>query len=720
MYPLQGKFDAKVLWGGLPKFKPMLSFAVSRKLKQFRKQIPFLPKLYAVSMAFIVFSCTHTPNTHMNHLENSSSPYLLQHAQQPVDWFPWGDEALNQAVTQDKLIIISIGYSTCHWCHVMAHETFDDTAAARFMNENFISIKVDREERPDIDQVYMRAVQMMTGQGGWPLNVVALPDGRPIWGGTYFPKDKWLTSLQRILEVQNDDPESVLDYATKLQEGIGVSSTLVSSGEGPSIDEELFHVMRHNWSRRWDTIEGGPNKAPKFPLPNNYSYLLRYAHQFDDADALKQVERTLDAMAASGLYDQVGGGFTRYSTDSQWRIPHFEKMLYDNGQLLSLYADGYKIWQKEEYQNIILETAEFLNRELKSESGLYFSALDADTEGEEGKFYVWTTEEMQNALGDDADEFANIALWKGRALWENGNHVILRSANVPRHPKWSEWMQKLFTIRENRTKPGVDTKMLAAWNALTISGLSDAAMALKNESLALQAVELGTAFEKAFINDGDVWHAYGQEGGYIRGFHDDYALTIKAFMDLHKLTANTHWLELAQSLTASSIALFSDENGPFFWYTDDKSEQLISRSHETEDNVIPSSNAVMATNLFELGRAFGNNEWAERAVKMTTIALEEAERYPEGYSQWGQCALDIHGPFSEVVVYGEGAQQLLTDLNARYTPNIITIASESPTSLSPFENRYIEGETRIYVCEQQACQLPVSTVEEAVNLIKAN
>lgn len=673
--------------------------------------------LIACILAAIVTSCT-SEKMHMNHLNSSSSPYLKQHAHQPVDWYPWGEEALQKAKEENKLLIISIGYSTCHWCHVMAHESFDDDSVAAFMNEHFISIKVDREERPDIDQVYMRAVQMMTGQGGWPLNVVALPDGRPIWGGTYFPKDRWVASLNRILEVRRDDPESVEDYAQKLQEGVQLSSTLAPTGESPAIDEELFHVFRHNWSRRWDSVNGGNAKAPKFPLPNNMLFLLRYAYQYEDSEALNHVERTLDAMAAGGIYDHVGGGFARYSVDAEWRVPHFEKMLYDNGQLLELYATAYQVWPKAEYKAIITETAAFLNREMLDETGVYYSALDADTEGEEGKFYVWTTAEIESALGEDAEAFKEAALWDSKARWEHGNHVVLKDIGANRHPKWSQWMSILFQLREQRTKPGVDYKLLSAWNALALSGLSKAALALNDENLKQQATRLGEAIERTFVtSNGEIWHSSGENGGYIRGFHDDYALMTKAYLDIHALNGDEAYLNRAISFAEKSIELFADSSSPYFWYTDHQAEVLIARSHETEDNVIPASNSIMATQLFRLGRALGRIEWEEMAIAMTQQSLEQAERYPESYSQWAMCAMDIHGPFREVVISGPNTSGLSGLLQQNYLPNCIVLINREPSALEPFENRYVSDETRIYVCEERACQIPVTSTDEALELL---
>ncbi|TNE27582.1 MAG: thioredoxin domain-containing protein [Bacteroidetes bacterium] len=683
-----------------------------------QRTITFRLHLYLFSALFAMLSCTPNNTSSMNHLKNSSSPYLLQHAHQPVDWYPWGEEALQKAVEEDKLIIISVGYSTCHWCHVMAHETFDDDSVAAFMNENFICIKVDREERPDIDQVYMRAVQMMTGQGGWPLNCVALPDGRPIWGGTYFPKDRWVASLSKILEVRKDDPASVIDYASKLQEGMQISSTLVASEDPVPMDTELFHVMRHNWSRRWDTIEGGPNKAPKFPLPNNYQFLLRYGIQFEDSAALNQTKLTLDAMFKGGLYDHVGGGFTRYSTDAQWRIPHFEKMLYDNGQLLELYANAYKVWKDENYEHVMRQTIGFLNREMKAENGLFYSALDADSEGEEGKFYVWTTDEIKSVLGDGFDRFAELTDWNGRAHWEDENHVILiHPKNTPTLPEWTKWMSLLSAKRDERIRPSTDTKLLSAWNALAISGMIESALALQDNNLKSECIELGNLYYTSFIEGNHVWHAYGENGGYIKGFADDYALSIRLFLKLNTISGNEIWLQRAEEITESALNLFGNPDSPLLWYTSSSHEELVAKSQETEDNVIPSANGLMARNLFQLARALGKSEWEERAQAMTELVIPQAESYPESYTEWAQCALDMHGPFREVALVGENGSDLAFEMGATYHPSALILSSDTKSNEPPFESRFIPGETFIYVCEDRRCQLPVRSIEEAQALI---
>lgn len=653
----------------------------------------------------------------MNRLSESSSPYLQQHANQPVHWYPWGEEALNKAREENKLIIISIGYSTCHWCHVMAHEVFDDDSVAAFMNEHFISIKVDREERPDIDQVYMRAVQMMTGQGGWPLNCVALPDGRPVWGGTYFPKDRWVASLRKILDVRKEDPEAVEDYAEKLEEGIRISGTLAPVQDPAPLDEDLFHAMRHNWSRRWDSVEGGPNKAPKFPLPGNYLYLLRYASQFDDAKALNHVRLTLNAMYRGGLYDHVGGGFTRYSTDAQWRIPHFEKMLYDNGQLLELYAEAYKVWKDPAYERVLRRTTDFLMRELRAENGLFYSALDADSEGEEGRFYVWTSEEVDLILKEEAGHFKEVADWNGRGYWEDGKHVVLISPEATIPDAWNKWMELLSSERSKRIRPSTDTKFLSAWNAIAISGIAKAASALSDREIMQLAVEAGEEFFRQFYHDEILWHALGERGTYIEGFSDDYALAARCCIDLHAVTADPVWLERAYEITQRSLDLFGSEDSPLLWYAGKDQETLISKTQETQDNVIPSANSVAARNLFRLGRALGKPEWEDRSLTMVQMILEDAATYPESYTEWLQSALDIRGPFREVSVVGPEAPELLSGLCSKYIPNAILMGTTHPSELPPFESRHTGEITRIFVCEERRCELPVGSIEEALTLI---
>lgn len=366
---------------------------------------------------------------HRNALINESSPYLLQHAHNPVNWYPWGEEALQKAADENKLIIISIGYSACHWCHMMERESFEDTAVAKVMNDNFVCIKVDREERPDIDQVYMDAVQLMTGRGGWPLNCIALPDGKPFFGGTYFKKDQWVSVLERVVNEFNTNAEEVYEFADRLTSGVQQNELIALNGEAAAFEKSTLQTTLENWEAQFDKVEGGPNRAPKFPLPNNYLFLMRYASLFNDSEVDAHVELTLDKMARGGIYDQLGGGFARYSTDERWKVPHFEKMLYDNAQLVGLYSEAFTRYGKEDYAQVVRESLAFIERELSDKSGAFYSALDADSEGEEGMYYIWTKEELKSLLGEDFPLFADYfnvnssGIWEKRALHSSSRHA---------------------------------------------------------------------------------------------------------------------------------------------------------------------------------------------------------------------------------------------------------------------------------------------------------
>ncbi|NNC84490.1 MAG: thioredoxin domain-containing protein, partial [Bacteroidia bacterium] len=362
---------------------------------------------------------TDTKHKYSNALVNETSPYLLQHAHNPVNWYPWGDEALQKAKDENKLLLISVGYSACHWCHVMERESFEDSLVASIMNDNFINIKVDREERPDIDQIYMTAVQLMTGSGGWPLNCIALPDGRPVFGGTYFPKEKWTEALENISQIYDEDPEKVMEYATKLTGGVKQAELIPLNTSNDAFDIADLDNMYDNWSKKFDYNNGGPNRAPKFPIPNNYQYLLRYNYFKQDTKLTEYLETTLDKIAMGGIYDHLGGGFARYSTDIIWKVPHFEKMLYDNAQLVSLYSEAYQVYPKQMYKDAVYETCAFVKREMMDKTGAFYSAYDADSEGVEGKFYVWKEEELKNLLGEGFDLFAEYYNVNSYGFWEH-------------------------------------------------------------------------------------------------------------------------------------------------------------------------------------------------------------------------------------------------------------------------------------------------------------
>ena len=449
--------------------------------------------LLLIIFSLFIYSCNTqnkkemSDHSYTNSLINESSPYLLQHAHNPVDWYPWGKEALDKAKKENKLLLISIGYAACHWCHVMEHESFEDTVVAKIMNQNFINIKIDREERPDIDQIYMNAVQLMTGRGGWPLNCIALPDGRPVWGGTYFPKENWVDALNQISKIYNDDPKKLEEYATKLTEGVQKSDLITLNTTQASFSKIELDTIVEKWKKYMDFDLGGSVGSPKFPIPSNFEFLLRYAKQTNNQEIDLYVNNSLSKMAMGGIYDQVGGGFARYSVDSKWHIPHFEKMLYDNGQMVSLYSNAYLATKNPLYKTTVYETIQFIERELLDKSGGFYSSLDADSnndkgELEEGIFYVWSEAELKEVIKDDFPLFKDYYNISSEWKWEHENYNLHRTKSdkeiIDTHQisgkelkeKVKNWKSILLKQREKRSRPRLDDKILTSWNALMLKG----------------------------------------------------------------------------------------------------------------------------------------------------------------------------------------------------------------------------------------------------------
>lgn len=667
-----------------------------------------------------------------NELIHETSPYLLQHAQNPVNWQPWGEKALNQAKSENKLLLISIGYSACHWCHVMEHESFEDEAVAQIMNDHFVCIKIDREERPDIDHIYMSAVQLLTGRGGWPLNCIALPDGRPIWGGTYFPKESWVQALEAVSKFYTENPEKTEEYATKLQEGIEQSTLVPISKENSAIDPLLLPNVRKRWQGYFDTKNGGTKGAPKFMLPNNWQFLLRAGVQFQDQTITNQVKLTLQKMAFGGLYDQAGGGFARYSTDELWKVPHFEKMLYDNAQLLRLYAEAWQIDPNPLYEQTGSETFDFLKREMLSPENGFYSALDADSEGEEGKFYTWTIAELQEIIGEDFKLFCEYYNVNSIGFWEHNQYILMRTESDESfaekhqlslnelHQEIQTWKQKLLAEREKRIRPGLDDKILASWNAMTISGLVSSYKAFgEHEYLELALANATFLKEKMISADGEVFHSYKDSQAKISGFLEDYSFMIEACLALFEVTGETSWIELAQQLTEQSIAQFYDQLNMFFYFTSDKQTELITRTIEVYDNVIPSSNSVMARNLLRLSYLLDRPDYKKIAENMLERMTGNISEYPSGYSNWAQLLMDFIRSPREVVIIGEKAISHLKNLQKHYLPDVIFCASTTASDLSLLKDRYVSGKTLIYICQDNTCQLPVETVEDALRLLSS-
>ena len=670
-------------------------------------------------------------HAHTNRLAGESSPYLLQHAHNPVDWYPWGEEAYSKARAENKLVLVSIGYSSCHWCHVMERESFENDSIAAIMNERFVCIKVDREERPDVDQVYMSAVQLMTGRGGWPLNCFTLPDGRPAYGGTYYPPAQWKQVLLDLSETWKREPDRVKSYAEQLHDGVKGSELVHLNEDPPEFTQKDLAAFFSAWKSDFDPHYGGPDRAPKFPMPNNLQYLLRYGTLANNNTALKHVELTLDQMAMGGIFDQVGGGFARYSTDVLWKVPHFEKMLYDNAQLISLYSRGYQMFNDPMYKDVVERTIAWTLREMTSADGAFFSALDADSEGEEGKFYVWTKEELQQVLGADfalAQAYYNV---NEKGLWEDGNYILLRSKSdedFAREKGMSMDQLRgnvaridaaLMAARERRIRPGLDNKSLVSWNALMVTALCDASEALGNKDWSIAAARnMDLLLTKCRREDGGLWHSYKDGRASINGYLEDYAFTSEALLALYSITFDERWLNEARKLAEHAIAHFHDEASGMFWFTSDQDPPLIARKMETTDNVIPASNSAMANALFQLGHLFDEPRYLTISEHMLNNVKPKMNEYPSGYSNWAQLMLGHVFPYYEIAITGPEAGQRRAEFGAHYLPNRMFLGTSAASTLPLLEGKLMGNSTTIFVCENKVCRLPVASVDEALKQLK--
>ena len=700
-----------------------------------------LSRLFFLLLCLAFFSCkidkTEAQKTHhqfTNELINQSSPYLLQHAHNPVNWYPWGQKALEKAKAENKMLIISVGYAACHWCHVMEHESFEDTTVANFMNQHFVAIKVDREERPDVDDVYMSACQLASKEGcGWPLNAFALPDGRPVWAGTYFPKKPWLEVLEYFKNEWQKSPQKMEEYATKLTEGVGQMETIPVRSEVAEFSRTSLDKIAEHFLQRIDFQRGGRVGAPKFPMPSNYEFLLKYHHFTGNPRALKAVTLTLDEMANGGIFDHLGGGFARYSTDEQWLVPHFEKMLYDNAQLVSLYSQAFQVSRNPAYATVVEETLEFIGREMTSREGAFYSSLDADSEGEEGKFYVWQKEEIDSILGSDAAVFCDFFEITQKGNWENGKNILYRRKETGAVAKKYELAPdqlntliasekaKLFKARSQRIRPALDDKTLTGWNALMLKAYVDAYRAFGKKSYLDAALKNGHfILEKMLRPDGGLNRNFKDGSSVINAFLDDYALTIDAFTALCQVTFDEAWLYRAKGLTEYVLQHFSDENSSLIFYTSDLDPPLIARKMETSDNVIPGSNSVMAANLHLLGLYFYKNEWMEKSRQMMhtlSKSVVESEQ-PDFYSNWCQLYLDFVRPPYEVAIVGDDFAVKRDEILKKFLPNAILLGGRDEGTLELLKDKLQEGRTMIYVCQNKVCKLPVEEVSKAMELME--
>ncbi len=655
-------------------------------------------------------------NRQPNALANSTSPYLLQHAYNPVAWQPWSREIWQQAISADKLVIVSIGYSACHWCHVMERETFEDDAAAALMNAHFISIKVDREERPDVDSVYMDAATMMHGHGGWPLNVVCLPDGRPVYAGTYFPKARWMGLLKELALGYKTGPQKYIEYAEKLTSGLGALSSPITDGwDNPDLAKVAIQAYASQ-AAMFDPEWGGYGRAPKFPMPSLYQFLMTLGTE----ESLAHVELTLDRMAEGGIYDQIGGGFARYSVDGEWRVPHFEKMLYDNAQLISLYSRAWARWKKPRYRQVAEESIAFCKRELGNSLGGYFAALDADSEGVEGKFYVWTLAELKGLLTKSEFEEAQRVFGLGKeADWEHGNQVLQRVAE-PRDPaEFGRICQRLLEMRNDRkVRPALDNKLLLNWNALMLTALADAGRTLGNAEYIREAERLCGYMSATFVKEGKAYHTPAESPSPIAGFAEDVLAFAAGLLSLYQATgAEEHALAAKKWLT-QALDNFSDENGEFVYSTGPDTE-LILRKRELQDNVIPCANSVLANVLVGLGTLFGDEEWLNRARKIIQTQAPIIAEHGLYHAHWASAALSLGmgGPW-EIAVAGQLAEEWAEELRASPAGNRLVMTAGDASTLPLLSGKSApEGETVIYVCRNRTCSLPQSSVAQAEALM---
>ncbi len=664
----------------------------------------------------------------MNRLGKESSPYLLQHAHNPVDWFPWGNEAFDLAKKENKLVLVSVGYSACHWCHVMEKEVFEDFECAEYMNMHFINIKVDREERPDVDHVYMDAMHLMGQRGGWPLNVFVLPDGRPIYGGTYFPKQGWLSLLENLVDVHKNDPSKVLEYASKLEKGIR-ENNLLPTEVVDHFDLETLNSVVDHWAGYWDHELGGIKKAPKFPMPNHYLFLVEYAKLSGREEVLDYAHHSISAMAMGGIYDQVGGGFARYSVDEKWKVPHFEKMLYDNAQLISVYSQAYKDRPLPIYRRVVKETFEFLMNELRSPEGLFYSALDADSEGVEGKFYTWTLDELKEMEALDFEFASKYFALNEKGYWEHDLYILLRDKNDEQlcadlslsakelDLKISELRKVLLSQRSTRIRPGLDHKVLFSWNALLIQALAEASVSFDDISMKEVALQTADVLWEKMMTSEKIYRVRTNEANSGFAFADDYAFAIEAFFTLGMLCGENKWMQRSHDLLQIAMEKFLDEKQNMFWFSDEREETLVfTGKMEVGDNVLPAANSVFCRMLYIHGICFDKTAWMELSINMLGKVLPMID-FASGYTNWLRSYnWQVFGLNQLVIVEGDG----ITDIEAlqkTYLPATLIFRSTLHGEL-PLVKSKISSGSGIYVCTGTMCHPPTKQMEDALAIIR--
>ena len=666
-----------------------------------------------------------------NHLINETSPYLLQHAHNPVDWYPWGEEALALARSQDKPILLSIGYAACHWCHVMAHESFEDEETAAYMNRHFVNVKVDREERPDLDSIYMQAVIALTRSGGWPMTVFLTPEGEPFYGGTYFPPAPryGMPSFHQILasvsQAWRDRRAEVRQGASELARHIQQDMNLMA--RGPALDADLLPRAIVQIQRGYDRTWGGFGGAPKFPQPMTIEFLLRHHARFGDQDALAMAEHTLQMMAHGGMYDQVGGGFARYATDDHWLVPHFEKMLYDNAQLSRVYLHAWQVTGSPFYRRVVEEVLDYVLREMRHPAGGFYSSQDADSEGVEGKFYVWQSDEIEAVLGEDADLFMRAYGVTRQGNWEGENILHLprpiaetvQQMNLPPEEGWARLAaarRRLYEARARRVWPGLDDKVLTAWNGLMMPAFAEAGRALQRPDYVQAAVDNAEFLWRTMRQpNGRLWRTW-KAGATARynGYLEDYAYLADGLLALYQTVFDERWFAWATELADIMLTHFADEAHGGFFDTSDDHEALIQRPKDLQDNAVPSGNSMAAHVLLTLGLYTGEDRYTA-AAEATVSALQGAmSQYPTGFAHWLSAAAFVLAQPQEIAIVGrpqaEDTRALLARVRHPYRPfQVVAVAAPEEASRVPLlqQRGQLEGRATAYVCRHFTCQRPV-------------
>lgn len=690
-------------------------------------------------------STAEVTHKHTNKLITESSPYLLQHAHNPVDWFPWGPEAFERAEKEGKPIFLSIGYSTCHWCHVMERESFENEHIAGIMNEHFISIKVDREQRPDVDEIYMKAVQMMTGSGGWPLSVFLMPDGKAFYGGTYFPPNDMLgrPGFERVLlsiaDTWKNNRKALTDSAGKLNELL--QSTIAPVGKGdlsPELLDRAFGYFRSTF----DPVNGGFGSAPKFPQPVNLSMLLGYWYRTGETQALQMVERTLDAMAEGGIYDHIGGGFHRYSTDARWLVPHFEKMLYDQALLSRAYLQAYQITGKKKYARVAREIFDYVLRDMTDAGGGFYSAEDADSEGKEGTFYLWDTKEISSILS--RDEAAVFSAYYGitkAGNFEEDKTILnvklsieelqkkLKKDSAEIETLLTKARSKIFAERTKRIRPHLDDKVIAAWNGLMISSLAYGGSVLQEEKYT-KAAEKAATFILNRLHENNRLMRYYRDGRVVeKGFIDDYAFMTLGLMDLYEAVFDARWLIEAAKLAEEMMDLFADNEQGGFFLTGKDAEKLIARSKPGYDGAVPSGNSLAAMALLKLGKSTMDQRFTEQGSGILNAFSQQLESSPINSPAMLTALSFLLGPTQEIVIAGQiGAtdtRQMVELVHSKFLPNAIVLLHEQGKAGAdiekavPFTRNFIaiDGKATAYICQNYACNKPVNKIDDLKKLL---